>query len=89
MAVFLSGRPREVDAELALADGFVAAWWPGTEGGGVTDVLMGDTDFQGKLPFAWPGAGGERFPFGYGLTLKDAKVVQPPIPSDVSEEVGL
>ena len=49
-------------------------------------MLMGDTDFQGKLPFAWPGAEGERFPFGYGLLLKDAKAPQRPIPSDVSEE---
>ena len=36
---------------------FVAAWLPGTEGLGVTDVLFGDYKFTGKLPRAWPAAG--------------------------------
>lgn len=68
VSVFLSGRPREVDAELAASNAFVAAWWPGTEGGGVVDVLLGDTDFQGRLPFAWPAADGTvRFPLDHGL----------------------
>jgi beta-glucosidase len=67
VAVFLSGRPREVDAELAAAGAFVAAWLPGTEGGGVADVLLGDVPFRGRLPYPWPGLDGERFPIGYAL----------------------
>src|SRR5215469_11684754 len=35
VAVFLSGRPLWVNAELNAADSFVAAWLPGAEGGGV------------------------------------------------------
>jgi len=31
------------------ADAFVAAWLPGTEGNGVSDVLFGDYNFRGKL----------------------------------------
>jgi beta-glucosidase len=68
VSVFLSGRPREVDALIEASDAFVAAWLPGSEGGGVVDVLVGAADFRGRLPFAWPGAGGEvRFPLGFGL----------------------
>jgi beta-glucosidase len=40
--------------ELSLADAWVAAWLPGTEGAGVTDVLFGDVPFTGKLSFSWP-----------------------------------
>jgi beta-glucosidase len=60
VAVFLSGRPLWVNPELNAADAFVAAWLPGTEGGGVADVLVGDAagkprqDFSGKLAFSWP-----------------------------------
>jgi beta-glucosidase len=32
----------------------VAAWLPGTEGNGITDVLFGDYPFTGKLPYTWP-----------------------------------
>ncbi|MBD3647434.1 MAG: glycoside hydrolase family 3 C-terminal domain-containing protein [Pseudomonadales bacterium] len=61
VSVFLSGRPMWVNPELNQSDAFVAAWLPGTEGGGVADVLIGDEngkprfDFTGKLSFSWPG----------------------------------
>lgn len=61
VAVFLSGRPLWMNRELALADAFVAAWLPGSEGGGIADVLVSDADgaiahdFTGKLAFGWPG----------------------------------
>lgn len=60
VTVFLSGRPLWVNPELNVSDAFVAAWLPGTEGGGVADVLIGDAsgrprqDFSGKLSFSWP-----------------------------------
>jgi len=60
VAVFLSGRPLWVNAELNAADAFVAAWLPGPEGGGVADVLFRAADgrvrydFHGRLPFSWP-----------------------------------
>ena len=60
VAVLLSGRPLWMARELALADAFVAAWLPGSEGAGVADVLVGDAgrhprwDFAGRLPFHWP-----------------------------------
>ena len=83
VAVFLSGRPRGVTPELDAANAFVAAWLPGTEGGGVADVLFRkadgsvNADFTGALSFAWPRggdaalpsstAGTALFPDGYGL----------------------
>jgi beta-glucosidase len=60
VAVFLTGRPREVGPEFEASDAFVVAWLPGSEGGGIADVLFRRTnaqvnfDFTGKLPFSWP-----------------------------------
>ena len=60
VAVLLSGRPLWVGREIAEADGFVAAWLPGSEGEGLVDVLVGGAkgrparDFTGRLPFHWP-----------------------------------
>ncbi len=60
VAVFLSGRPMWVNPELNQSDAFVAAWLPGTEGGGIADLLFtqadGTTqhDFTGRLSFSWP-----------------------------------
>ena len=52
--ILLSGRPMIIDKVIDNADGFVAAWLPGTEGRGVTDVLFGDFKPTGKLSFSWP-----------------------------------
>lgn len=82
VAVFISGRPMWVNAELNASDAFVAAWLPGSEGIAVADVLFGEHDFKGKLPFSWPATpeqivnvGDEDYapllPYGYGLTLND------------------
>ena len=60
VAVFLSGRPLWVNPEINAADAFVAAFLPGTEGGGVADVLVAGkdgkpaADFRGRLSFSWP-----------------------------------
>ncbi len=60
VALFLSGRPLWVNREINAANAFVAAWLPGSEGGGVADVLIRRTDnavnfdFSGTLAFSWP-----------------------------------
>ena len=75
VAVLVSGRPLVVDEELAASAGFVVAWLPGSEGGGVADVLFGDCDFVGRLPMGWLGGGGKvLFPRGYGLRLLGSEV---------------
>jgi beta-glucosidase len=94
IVILLSGRPLIIDQELALADAFVAAWLPGTEGQGVADVLFGDFPFTGKLPFTWPrsvdqlpidrealpseGCDAPLFPFGYGLDVADIEPLSLP-----------
>ena len=35
-------------------DALLAAFLPGTEGQGITDVLFGDYNPTGKLSFSWP-----------------------------------
>jgi len=60
VCVFLTGRPLWIEPELAACDAFVVAWLPGTEGGGIADVLFRKADgsvnhnFVGKLSFSWP-----------------------------------
>ncbi|MDB6086319.1 MAG: beta-glucosidase, partial [Gammaproteobacteria bacterium] len=89
VAVFLAGRPRGITPELEASHAFVVAWLPGTEGGGIADVLFRrktgevNADFSGKLPFSWPrggtessARGGERNPrplFPFGFGLAYCK----------------
>lgn len=60
VTVFLSGRGMWVNPELNASDAFVAAWLPGSEGGGIADLLFKDAqgnvqyDFTGRLSFSWP-----------------------------------
>ena len=78
VVVLISGRPLDIKAELDKSNAFVAAWLPGSEGQGVSDVLFGEYNFQGKLSFSWPNdfstpgvkgllAEQPLFPIGYGL----------------------
>ncbi|MES2057065.1 MAG: glycoside hydrolase family 3 N-terminal domain-containing protein [Pseudomonadota bacterium] len=81
VAVFLSGRAMWVNPFLNASDAFVAAWLPGSEGGGVADVLFGKSDFRGRLSYSWPRSSDQNsvnigdanynplFPYGYGLTF--------------------
>jgi len=61
VTVYFSGRPMYTNDLLNLSQGFVAAWLPGTEGKGITDVLLAGKDgapahdFRGRLSFPWPG----------------------------------
>ena len=85
VTVFISGRPRGVDAAIEASDAFVAVWLPGSEGAGVADVLLSENDgkpsydFRGRLPFAWPQTGQDltetttKYKRGYGLTYSQAR----------------
>ncbi len=72
VVVLLSGRPLILGDVLDKADAVVAAWLPGTEGAGITDLLFGDFKPTGKLSFTWPRVSGEKsnpqFALGYGLS---------------------
>ncbi|CAN6242953.1 unnamed protein product [Urochloa humidicola] len=79
VVVLISGRPLVMEPYIGAIDALVAAWLPGTEGNGVTDVLFGDYGFTGKLSRTWfrsvdqlPMNVGDAhydplFPFGFGL----------------------
>jgi beta-glucosidase len=60
VAVFLSGRPMWVNPEINASDAFVAAFLPGSEGGGISDVIFRRPDgsirydFHGRLSYSWP-----------------------------------
>ncbi|XP_074295272.1 uncharacterized protein LOC141623105 isoform X2 [Silene latifolia] len=85
VVVVISGRPIVIEPYMAHIDALVAAWLPGTEGQGVTDVLFGDYDFTGKLARTWfrnvsqlPMNVGDLnydplFPFGFGLTTNQVR----------------
>jgi beta-glucosidase len=85
VTVLLSGRPLWVNDLMNLSDTFIAAWLPGTEGKGVSDLLVAAKeskayDFSGKLSFSWPksvcqtplnvGDAGYAPLFAYGYGLK-------------------
>lgn len=60
VSVFLTGRPLWVNPHINASDAFVVGWLPGTEGGGIADVLVADEngkarhDTTGRLSFTWP-----------------------------------
>ncbi|MFC3099208.1 glycoside hydrolase family 3 protein [Alteraurantiacibacter palmitatis] len=98
VAVMITGRPLYVNEALNTADAFVVAWLPGSEGGGIADVLVGDAgrapryDFTGTLPAAWPITAdmddGTLFPLGYGLTYASAPSAWTDLPLVQVAEAG-
>jgi beta-glucosidase len=79
IVVLVSGRPLDIAAQLPNWNALLAAWLPGTEGNGVSDVLFGDYAPTGKLPSTWMQSASQQpindgdgktplFPYGFGLT---------------------
>jgi len=54
IVVLVTGRPLLITDEINQWDGLVVVWLPGTQGGGVADVLFGKEKFTGSLPLPWP-----------------------------------
>ena len=97
VTVLYSGRPVAANDLINRSDAFVAAWLPGTEGLGLTDVLLARPDgraaydFTGRLSFDWPAGdclpskGGIQFHRGYGLSIRnDFKMQQLPESAQVN-----
>ncbi|KQW45618.1 MULTISPECIES: glycoside hydrolase family 3 protein [unclassified Roseateles] len=98
VTLLYSGRPLYINDLANKSDAFIAAWQPGTEGAGLTDVLIAPADgkpwagFTGRLSFPWP-AGPCQFsshetkpwwPVGGGLSGKEtqASAKRLPEPAD-------
>ena len=99
VSVFLSGRPLWTNPEINDSDAFVAAWLPGSEGGGIADMLFRTDpsfEFTGRLSYSWPKLATQvelnvtktpydpLFAFGYGLGYGDDGNL-----ADLSEDSGL
>ena len=99
VSVFLSGRPLWTNPEINDSDAFVAAWLPGSEGGGIADMLFRTDpsfEFTGRLSYSWPKLATQvelnvtktpydpLFAFGYGLGYGDDGNL-----AELSEESGL
>lgn len=85
--VFYSGRPVYANDLINLSDAFVAAFLPGSEAGGIADLILEPApagerrDFSATLSFDWPGdacgaaegrADNIAFARGYGLRYTEA-----------------
>ncbi|MED6169140.1 hypothetical protein PIB30_018667 [Stylosanthes scabra] len=84
LVILISGRPLLLEPQLLeKTDAVVAAWLPGTEALGITDIIFGDHDFKGQLPMTWfrsveqldqptdrVNSQEPLFPLGFGLTYK-------------------
>ncbi|WP_432137005.1 glycoside hydrolase family 3 N-terminal domain-containing protein [Streptomyces sp. bgisy154] len=92
VVVLVSGRPLDIAAQLPDWRALLAAWLPGTEGAGVSDVLFGDHAPTGRLPMSWMNSSAQQpvndgdgktplFPYGYGLTYDGTDPDPDPTPS--------
>ncbi|MDQ7803751.1 exo 1,3/1,4-beta-D-glucan glucohydrolase [Amycolatopsis sp. A133] len=92
VTVYVGGRPLYMNKEINRSDAFVAAWLPGTEGGGVADMLVKGKDgtgYQGTLSYSWPKSACQSplnpwspgydplFKLGYGLKSGQRATVGP------------
>ncbi len=83
VSIFYSGRTVYANDLINRSDAFVAAFLPGSEAGGIADLILRKPDgsvgydFTGRLSFAWPGSAcstgdtagmAVQFPRGYGLS---------------------
>jgi beta-glucosidase len=92
VVILVSGRPLILDKILHFSDVIIAAWLPGTEGGGLSDILFGDYQPKGRLSHTWPKSISQvpinfgdivyspLYEYGFGIdTLADSPVGSPPV----------
>jgi len=92
IVILVSGRPLILEKILHFSDVIIAAWLPGTEGDGVTEVLFGDYQPKGRLSHTWPKSMSQipinfgdniyspLYKYGSGIdTLADSRAGSPPV----------
>jgi beta-glucosidase len=92
VVLLVSGRPLDISGVIPWIDAFDAAWLPGSEGGGVADILFGKAAPTGKLPVSWPATATQEpinagdgqtplFALGAGLTYSTGGTVDTMAPT--------
>ncbi|MDY0075096.1 MAG: glycoside hydrolase family 3 protein [Acholeplasmataceae bacterium] len=86
IGILISGKPLMMTDYMETLDGFIMAFLPGTEGLGITDVIYGDYNFKGHLPYTYPSILSQvthtmldeaynpddyLFPYGHGLSYQE------------------
>jgi len=67
--VLVEGRPRVINDIVPLADGVLMAYLPAEEGGrAIGDLLFGDANPSGKLPFTYPRDVNDLVPYDHNHT---------------------
>jgi beta-glucosidase len=80
VCVLICGRPIDITDDIAKCDAFVVAWYPGTEGDGIAEMLYNQNgyDFSGRLPVTWPASKAQE-PINYGAMGDSTGVAGTPL----------
>lgn len=80
VTILIAGRPMIVTEEINEWDAFIMSHLPGSAGEAIIDLLYGEVNFTGMLPYAWPRDIGQvgkiedvnyLFDLGFGLTYNE------------------
>jgi len=91
--VLVTGRPITIANQVDDVDAIVMAGFPGSEGAGVAEVLLGSYDFTGNLTVTWPWYAQDieekltddskvLFAYGRGLSKSETTAIETVMPED-------
>jgi beta-glucosidase len=76
--ILVEGRPRIIRDIEPLSKAILMAYWPGSKGANaIADVLFGDFNPCGKLPFTYPRYSGELIPYDHKWLDEAVEIVEP------------
>ncbi len=74
--VLVEGRPRVIREIVPGMKGVLQAYWPGSQGGAaIADVLFGDYNPSGKLPYSYPAYTGMVMTYDYKYAEVDEELI--------------
>jgi beta-glucosidase len=78
IVILTEGRPRIIRDIEPLTNAILLAYWPGSQGGeAIADVLFGDYNPCGKLPFTYPKYSGDILTYDHKLLDEAVEKVEP------------